>query len=182
MRLLLPLVLVGLFLSGCASQRPAKSAYTVDANGQVSASTRSALEGDTGPGKQELVGLYLPVPPFAIKAGLEWDGTTFVFGGGAPQAAQVQAAPCAPQTVEVEESYTEMVPVQRVRKVQRQVVPIPVPQKQAAPCAPPAPAPQRAPCSQTFSLIEKPAMCCGPDGCGVSPPASEVPPDLQAAK
>lgn len=112
---------------GCA-QQPAKQAYTVDADGNVSAGVRSAMDGTTAPGQQELVGVYLPFPPFAIKGGLLWDGTTFNFGGGSPQRVVVpQAAPCMTETFRTE-TWTEMVPVQRTRQVPVRSVPIPVPQ------------------------------------------------------
>lgn len=130
---LLALLLVP-FLTGCTMQRPASQAYTVDEQGTVSAATRSALNGDTGPGKQEIVGVYIPFvgTGLALKAGLEWDGVPVVVTPN-----RAQAAPCSgPQTIEVEEVYTEMQPVQRTRKVQRQVVPIPVPQRAAPGCEP----------------------------------------------
>ena len=138
---------------GCASARPAKSAYTVDANGTVSAGTRSALDGDTGPGKQELLGVYLPFGPFAVKAGVEWDGTPLLFTGSNP--APTTQSVYAQSGCDVQEVYTDYVdetimvpqtrkvPVQRTRTVRRATVPIP---QSAPPCAPtPAPAPQKAP-------------------------------------
>lgn len=121
-----------LLLTGCAAQRPASTSYGVSADGTVSAETRSALSGSTAPGRQELIGVYLPFPPFAIKGGLEWDGMPVVIGP-TPSA---QAAPCGVQTTFVEETYTEMVPVQKTRQVPVRSVSLPVP-RQSTPCPEP---------------------------------------------
>lgn len=127
MRYVLPLLLI---LSGCAGARPASSTYAVSEDGTVTAQTRSALDGSLAPGPQEIIGIALPFPPFMIKGGLLWDGAPVTIGPSK------QASPCqAPHTVEVEETYTEMVPVQRTRKVQRQMVPLPVPQAAPGCCA-----------------------------------------------
>lgn len=135
-------VLLLVSLAGCvAPQRAPESAYIVDSRGATSPTARSALAGSTAPGKQEILGLYIPFlgTGLAVKAGLEYDGTPTVI-----EVPIGQAAPAAPQVVEETETYyvpeTRMIP--KTRTVRRAVVPVP----QAAPyCAPPAPAPQKAP-------------------------------------
>lgn len=118
-------------LCGCRMAVPAaEQAYTVNSQGAVSTATRSALDGSTAAGKQELIGVYIPMGPFALKGGLEWDGTTYVVPAPA-QAAVASQGVCAPQTTMVQETYTEMVPVQRTRMVPQTTVSLPVPQAQA---------------------------------------------------
>lgn len=149
---LLALILAAVLFAGCRSNPAAPTAaYHVDGQGQVSAAARSALNGSTAPGRQEIVGVYVPFigTGLALKAGLEWDGMPgvvevpvgpFQQQGAVPTVAQQQAvmvpqrvvipqtvvvphaATCKPQTA------TQYVPAQRL-------VPLPVPQEQsAAPC------------------------------------------------
>jgi hypothetical protein len=149
----LALVLLIVPFVGCAAPRPASSTYEVAADGTVAVGTRSALNGSTAPGRQEILGLYLPFPPFAVKAGLEYDGTLPIIIGQppAPQVAPQAVAPCVTETFRTE-TYTEMVPVQRTRQVPVKQVTLPIPQ--AAPgCAPP-PAPPVA--------MQDPAVCEAP--------------------
>ena len=155
-------------LCGCAAQRPAgaEQAYIVNSQGQTAPTTRSALAGSTAPGKQELIGVYIPFvgTGLAIKAGLEYDGSPTVIEIPVGQAAPY-AAPCAPQYVD--EQVTEMVPetrmVPRTRTIRRAIVPIP---RAVEPCAP---LPQRTPgCAPPPSPV-----CTGPE-CGLD--ASEVEP------
>ena len=74
---LIPTLLLLIPLAGCCATQPAEQAYTVNSLGQVSAATRSAMDGSTAPGKQELIGVYLPFigTGLAVKAAVEWDGT-----------------------------------------------------------------------------------------------------------
>lgn len=138
----LALVLVALVaLVGCVGQNPnPQNAYLVNSQGAVSAGARSALDGTTAPGRQEIIGVYLPFPGtgLAVKAGVEWDGT--------PRVVEVpMAAPSSPQTVTTQR--TVMVPETRTvlvpRTVEERSVVLPVPQAAPNPCAPPVPAPQR---------------------------------------
>ena len=141
-------LMVALFTStACVAARnnaQPESAYIVNSQGAVSPTSRSALAGSTAPGKQELIGFYMPFigTGLAIKAGLEWDGTPTVIAvpvASAPQYAAPQAAPTmVPRTVMVPETRTVMVP----KTVYDRQVTIPVPQ--AAPqtgCPMPPPEP-----------------------------------------
>lgn len=120
-------LIAALILGGCAAQRPTTQAYHVDSQGNVSTATRSALNGSTAPGPQEIIGVYIPFvgTGLALKAGLEWDGV----GGpivipvpiGPSAAVQAdpcvapQAAPCAqyvPQAVAPRQHVTLPVPVE----------------------------------------------------------------------
>jgi uncharacterized protein YceK len=158
---LLALLLLAPLLAGCASAagRTAAQSYSVNSDGTVSATTRAAADAQPGvTGPQEIIGIQLPLGAFTAKGALIWDGQPWFITGPSPvPAPQAQAAAvCAPQTIQVQETYTEMVPVQRTRTVERQVIQLPVPQ--AAPQC--APAPQAAPraCS---SCVECPGgRCC----------------------
>ncbi len=127
--------LIALVVTGCVSQRPAEQAYIVDSRGAVSAGTRSALNGSTAPGAQEIIGLYLPFPGtgLAIKAGVEWDGTPRVIEvpmaapAAAPQVVTTQ------RTVMVPETRTIMVP----RVIEERRVTVPVPPQVTNPCPEP---------------------------------------------
>ena len=80
-------------LAGCVSRASTpESAYVVNSQGAVTPIARSALAGSTAPGKQEIIGLYVPFvgTGLALKAGLEWDGTPVVVE--VPVASQPQAA------------------------------------------------------------------------------------------
>lgn len=151
---LLALVAIPL-IAGCAGARQPSSTYGVSADGTVSAETRSALSGSTAPGRQEILGIYLPFPPFAVKAGLEYDGTLPIIIGQppAPQVAPQAAAPCV-QTTYREETYTEMVPVQRTRQVPVKQVTLPVPQ-----AAPQCPTPPPPPPEPVAAICDAPAWC-----------------------
>ncbi len=172
-------------LAGCAAQKPAKQAYIVDQNGQVSVATRSALDGSPAPGRQEIIAFYLPPIPGIpgspdFRAGITADPSEFQFPIiiSPPLAAPTSfASPCAgPQTLEVEESYQvpETRMVTKTRMVKRVVLPVP----QAAPvlvpnCAPApqtvpycAPAPQAAPAPRATNCPE-PVTCLDPEHCGV---------------
>ena len=146
---LFAIALVGCSSPGATTQS-GYATYATGGSGVMVPATRSASDGDTSPGKQEILGLYLPLGPnLEIKAGLNWNqkATVITLPPLATQAAPV----CEPQYVEVQrtvmvpETYTEtktrLVP--RTVTERRAVVPAP----QAAPCAPPqyAPAPQAAP-------------------------------------
>lgn len=145
-------------LAGCAMQRqqPTEQAYIADSQGNVTAAARSALNGSTAPGKQEIIGLYIPFvgTGLAVKAGLEWDGTPTVIQvpvASAPMAAPQSSSTLVPRTVMVPETRTVMVP----KTVYDRQVTIPVPQ--AAPqtgCPTPPPEP--------ISSIEDDDSC--PDG------------------
>jgi hypothetical protein len=145
--ILLIACLLSLSLSACVAARnnaQPESAYIVNSQGAVSPTSRSALAGSTAPGKQEILGLYIPFigTGLAVKAGLEWDGTPTVIEvpvASAPQYAAPQSAPTmVPRTVMVPETRTVMVP----KTVYDRQVTIPVPQ--AAPqtgCPMPPPEP-----------------------------------------
>lgn len=127
-----------LALCGCVSRAQSpESAYIVNAQGATSPAARSALNGSTAPGRQEIIGIYIPFvgTGLALKGGLEWDGTPTVIE--VPVASAPQAAP---QVAEETETYyvpeTRMVP--KTRTVKRAAVPVP----QAAPKACPAPPPE----------------------------------------
>ena len=132
------LALVALVLCSCAmQQRQPEQAYIVNAQGATSPTSRSALAGSTAPGKQEILGFYIPFigTGIALKAGIEWDGTPTVIE------VPIASAPhAAPQVVEETETYyvpeTRMVP--KTRTVKRATVPVP----QAAPRACPTPPPE----------------------------------------
>lgn len=93
--------LVAMFcLCGCVANRPTTQAYHVDATGAVTGATRSALNGSTAPGPQEIIGVYIPFvgTGLAIKAGLEWDGVSnpiVIPVPIGPSAAASSADPCA---------------------------------------------------------------------------------------
>lgn len=149
------LVLLALPLVACSSPgattQSGYSAYAASGgSGVMVPATRSASDGDTSPGKQEILGIYLPLGPnLEIKAGLNWNQKATVVQ--LPPLAAQAAPVCEPQYVDVQrtvmvpETYTEtktrLVP--RTVTERRAVVPAP----QAAPCAPPAPqaAPQGCP-------------------------------------
>lgn len=144
-RFLIPLVaaLVVLPLVGCVSRQAApESAYVVNSQGAVAPIARSALAGSTAPGKQEIIGIYVPFvgTGLAIKAGLEWDGTPTVIE---VPVANAPAAQSAPQYVETQETYyepeTRMVP--KTRTVRRALVPVPAAAPQSKPCPMPPPEP-----------------------------------------
>lgn len=149
-------------LGGCFAQRAqgAEQAYIVNSQGATAPTARSALAGSTAPGKQEIIGIYLPFigTGLAVKAGLEWDGSPTVIE--VPVASAPQAAPQC-----VEEQVTEYVPetrmVPRTRTIRRAVVPIP----QAAP--PCAPAPQAAPAPRSGCEPPPAPVACTDESCGV---------------
>lgn len=132
-------------LVGCVAQRqqPAEQAYIADSQGNVAPAARSALNGSTAPGKQEIIGLYIPFigTGLAVKAGLEWDGTPTVIQvpvASAPMSVPQNTSTLVPRTVMVPETRTVMVP----KTVYDRQVTIPVPQ--AAPqnqCPSPPPEP-----------------------------------------
>ena len=154
------LLLLPLLLAACSSpQRSPESAYIVNAQGATSPTARSALAGSTAPGKQEIIGIYIPFlgTGLALKGGLEYDGTPTVI-----EIPIGQAAPADPQYVEEQETYyvpeTRMIP--KTRAVRKAVIPVP----RAAPyCAPPAPAPQKAPGCEP---PPGPVACSG-EACGL---------------
>lgn len=136
--------------AGCAApSAQARRTVGVGSDGSVVGETRSALSGSTEGGPQELVGVYLPFGPFAVKAGLQWDGTPLIVNPVIPLAAPAPAAlgACeAPRatvtrTVMVPETYyeTETRQVPKTRMVPRQVV------EPAAPVVLPKAAPQGCP-------------------------------------
>lgn len=138
------LALTGLALTGCMSTARASSTAHVRADGSYSVGVRSAVDGTPSEvGPQELIGVYLPLGPFAIKGGLLWDGTPLVITPSAAQAAPM----AAPQFVEVDEQYVEMEPVTRTRKVRKAVVPAP---RAVDPCAP---ARQKAPGCEPVACV-----------------------------
>lgn len=168
MRAIVLLLVCAFVFVGCAGAR-ASQTYNVDSSGAAVAGTRSAADaapGVTGP--QELAGLAIPFGNFMLKAALSWDGQPW-FWTPAPAtpspSAMAAYAGCAPQTIQVQETYTEMVPVKRTRTVEKRVVTLPVPQA-AAPCVVPAarqcPAPPPEPISHTSSFRECPCAngCC----------------------
>lgn len=156
-------VLASSLLSACVTkQQPAESAYVVNSQGAVSPIARSALAGSTAPGKQEIIGLYIPFvgTGLAIKAGLEWDGTPTVIE--VPVANAPQAAPqttTVQRTVMVPETRTVLVP----KTVYEKQVTIPVPND--APAKPQCPEP---PISLTPACPAGDLMC--PDGNACSVP------------
>lgn len=128
---LLVLAACSMPLVACVSRNPvpAESAYIVNSQGAVSPTTRSALAGSTAPGRQELLGIYIPFigTGLAIKAGLEWDGAPTVIEipvASTPQYAPQAAPTMVPRTVMVPETRTVMVP----KTVYDRQVTIPVPQ------------------------------------------------------
>lgn len=162
-------------LAGCVAPRNASSTYGVSADGTVSRQTRSAMNGSTDAGPQEIFGLYIPFvgTGLAVKAGLEWDGNpgpivipvgaqAAPYGAcGAPVAAPspcaaplAAPAPCATpmQTQMVPETYWEeerrMVPKQRMVPRQVPAVTLPIP-KAPDPCHP-----------EPVSQNECPDGCC----------------------
>lgn len=137
--------IVAVSASACATRaRSPQSAYIVDAQGATSPASRSALDGSTSPGRQEILGLYIPFvgTGLAIKAGLEWDGTPTVIE--VPVASAPAPRAVAPQYVD--EQVTEYVPetrmVPRTRTIRRALVPAPQAAPQTCPTPPPAPPPQ----------------------------------------
>jgi hypothetical protein len=121
--IILAALAVALVTTGCMAQRPVTQAYHVDANGSVSTATRSALNGSTAPGPQEIIGVYIPFigTGLAIKAGLEWDGITgpivipvptgpSAASYGAPCAAPQAAPPCYTPQVQPQRTVTLPVP------------------------------------------------------------------------
>lgn len=158
-----------LLLSACSVSRQTRTVH-VSSDGSQAAGVRSAADGVPGEGgPQELVGIYVPFGPFAVKGALLWDGTTFVppipLPLAAPAAVHLSAPCAAPQTVDVEETYTVPVTTYETRKrtVKRAVVPIP--QAAPAPCAPPLLAPRVDPCPVPAPC---PPLACGLGGpCGV---------------
>lgn len=157
--LVLALAAFSLFaFAGCAAQtqRPAEQAFIANSQGQVSAGTRSALDGSPAPGRQEILAFYLPpilglpgAPDFRAGITLDPSGLQFPIIIPPPTFAAPAVAPSAcagPQIIE--EQVTEMVPetrmVPRTRTVRRAIVPIPQEAPRVNPCAP-APAPQAAP-------------------------------------
>lgn len=158
--LFLVLALLAAPLVACSSSPGAttQSGYATYAtsgggSGVMVPATRSASDGDTSPGKQEILGIYLPLGPnLEIKAGLNWNQKATVVT--LPPFATETQATCEPQYVDVQrtvlvpESYTETKTRMVPRTVtERRLVPQYAPAPQAAPCAPPAPqaAPQRCP-------------------------------------
>lgn len=139
-------IIACLLVAGCAcNQQPAETAYTVNSQGAVSAGTRSALNGSTAPGRQEIIGVYLPFvgTGLAAKAGLEWDGTPGMIevpiGMSAQNAPQSQVVNVpqnvvVPQNVTVQQQSVDScgrATVQNVQTVQfvpaQRLVPLPVP-------------------------------------------------------
>lgn len=153
MRLILAL-LCAVSLCACATARQPEAACIVNSQGAVSPTTRSALAGSTAPGRQEIIGIYIPFvgTGLAVKAGLEWDGTPTVIE--VPVAPPLAAQVCEESTETYYVPETRMVP--KTRTVRRAVVP--VPQAAPNPCAPPAPAPQAAP-----RACPEPSACVGPE-------------------
>lgn len=154
-----------------ATTQSGYATYATGGSGVMVPATRSASDGDTSPGKQEILGIYLPLGPnLEIKAGLNWNQKATVVQ--LPPFATAPQAVCEPQYVDVQrtvmvpETYTEtktrLVP--RTVTERRAVVPAP----QAAPCAPPqyAPAPQAAPQGCPEPAPEPP---CGGVACAVGP-------------
>lgn len=128
----LTLSLFALTLAGCAAPSNSRT-YSVRSDGSTVAGVRSAADGVPGEGgPQEIIGLYIPLGPFAVKSAVLWDGNPLVvappIGFAAPAAASVQ-------TVDVEETYQEPVTtfVTKTRMVKKAVVPIP--QAAPSPCA-----------------------------------------------
>ena len=147
-------VFLALALVSCSSPgattQSGYATYATGGSGVMVPATRSASDGDTSPGKQEILGLYLPLGPnLEIKAGLNWNQKATVVQLP-PLATQAAPACEAPQYVDVQrtvmvpETYTEtktrLVP--RTVTERRAVVPAP----QAAPQGCPEPAPEP-PCS-----------------------------------
>jgi len=141
--------------AGCQATKSPEAAYHVNGQGQVSAATRSAMNGSTAPGPQEIIGVYLPFigTGLAMKAGLEWDGIpgtiTVPIGGQSQVLPAPTQAVMVPQQVLMES--TEMVPQmqstgpctpaqqvmvpQKVWKPAARMVPLPIPvAPQAADC------------------------------------------------
>ncbi len=173
-----------LALAGCAAQRPASRTYGVDSNGAVSAQTRSALNGSSAAGPQEIIGVYIPFPGtgLSVKAGLEWDGVPVVINPVVPvqayEAAPAAAGTCATsRTVMVPETYyeTETRQVPRTRMVPRTIqVPsaaVPLPVEAAPPCQPPA-APRACPApavsAAPLPVGETPTEVCDSPDCRVA--------------
>lgn len=140
-------------LAGCVASRNASATYGVDSAGTVTRQTRSAVNGSTDAGPQEILGVYIPFigTGLAIKAGLEWDGSpgpiVIPVGaqatyGASPCELPRAAAPCGVmRTVMVPETYMEeerrMVPKTRMvpRTITEPAATVPLPQA-PAPCAP----------------------------------------------
>lgn len=158
-------VLASSLLSACVTkQPPAESAYVVNSQGAVSPIARSALAGSTAPGKQEIIGLYIPFvgTGLAIKAGLEWDGTPTVIEVpvvNAPQSVMIPQTTTVQRTVMVPETRTVMVP----KTVYEKQVTVPVPSD--SPAKPQCPEP---PISLTPACPAGDLMC--PDGNACSVP------------
>lgn len=80
-----------LALAACTPARAVDS-RTALAQSNYTPSARAAIDGSPGlPGPQELLALYVPAGPFAVKGAVVWDGTTFAV----PTPIGPQAAPYA---------------------------------------------------------------------------------------
>lgn len=158
MRRILFVVVAACAFAGCVSRQAPVRAVHVGADGSVSQATRSAMNGSTAPGPQEIVGVYIPFigTGLAIKAGLEWDGATGPIVIPVPLGETYAASPCelpraaaspcqTTRTVMVPETYMEeerrMVPKTRMvpRTVVEPAVPVPLPKAAPNPCGQPEP-------------------------------------------
>lgn len=139
-------------LGGCAMQRQSpENAYVVNAQGATAPIARSALAGSTAPGKQEILGLYIPFigTGLAVKAGLEWDGTPTVIEvpvANAPAAAPMASPQCVEEQVVEYVPETRMVP--RTRTVKRALVPVPMAAPPKSCPTPPPPPPVAESCTE----------------------------------
>lgn len=103
---LLALLCSATLLCGCPMARSASYEAVQQRTGEVP-SVRAALDGQPGlDGPQELVALYVPAGPFALKAGLTYSGETLVLNPLAPQA-QAQASPCGPEPFTAPQAWSE---------------------------------------------------------------------------
>lgn len=113
-----------LAVTGCVSRAQSSRTVAVRSDGSQREVMRAAIDGAPGDvGPQEIIGFYFPFGPLALKGGVVWDGQPIILGPPA-MATPYLATDCAPapRMVEVEESYTEMVPTTRTRKVMKAVV------------------------------------------------------------
>lgn len=146
---LIALLLAAVLVAGCCgATKPAETSYIVNSQGAVSAATRSAMDGSTAPGKQEIIGIYLPFigTGLAAKAALEWDGTPgtitvpvgpFQQGAGSIPQQQVVNVPqnvVVPQNVTVQQQSVDSCGRATIQNVQTtqyvpaaRLVPLPVP-------------------------------------------------------
>lgn len=93
-------MVAALAIAGCSQARMSPQAALAQ-SGYV-ASARSAVDGSPGlTGPQEIVAVYLPFGPFAVKGGIVWDGQPLVIENpigaqAAPYDACAQTAPAGP--------------------------------------------------------------------------------------